>query len=352
MKKVIRTICLFRKNVTSSDIQKLYDLKTKFEQNDFVVQTIRLCSPNKDFLKLEKNANDSSVFLSIGQLNYDDAISRLDSFYKSKNVVFNVELSEEILELKHTGLLFDIIKNAPAKTFNFTHTFNNVKSSPYFPSAVYEKDGFAIGLQPTDLAENAENLEDWFDNMKKVWAEVMGLVESEQGFLGIDSSIAPLYEGSSSLINFIKRIGLNFNDSVVTDTYLKITNFIKSSNPKPIGLNGLMLPALEDFELADEYEKGNFSMERNIFLSLHSGLGIDTYPIGINESPERVLNILKTVQGLSNKYNKPLSVRFASDGKAKIGEKTDFNNPFLKDVVIRALSGPIDSKKELVDQLI
>ena len=62
-----------------------------------------------------------------------------------------------------------------------------------------------------------------------------------------------------------------------------------------------MLPCLEDFELADEYEKGNFSIERNIFLSLQSGLGIDTYPIGINESPERILNILKIVQSLSNK---------------------------------------------------
>ena len=98
-----------------------------------------------------------------------------------------------------------------------------------------------------------------------------------------------------------------------------------------------MLPCLEDFELADEYEKGNFSIERNIFLSLHSGLGIDTYPIGINESHEKVLNILKLVQGLSNKYKKPFSVRFVSDSKAKIGDKTDFQNQYLKDVTIREL---------------
>ena len=98
-----------------------------------------------------------------------------------------------------------------------------------------------------------------------------------------------------------------------------------------------MLPCLEDFELADEYEKGNFSIERNIFLSLQSGLGIDTYPIGIDESPKRVLNILKTIQSLSNKYDKPLSVRFVSDGKAKIGNRTSFKNKYLKDVIIRKL---------------
>lgn len=98
-----------------------------------------------------------------------------------------------------------------------------------------------------------------------------------------------------------------------------------------------MFPCLEDFELADEFEKGNFTVERNIYLSLHSGLGIDTYPIGIDESPQRVLEILKLIQGLSNKYNKPLSTRFVSDGKAKIGQKTDFQNQYLKDVVVRKL---------------
>ena len=47
--------------------------------------------------------------------------------------------------------------------------------------------------------------------------------------------------------------------------------------------------------------------------------------------------ILKLVQSLSNKYGKSLSVRFVSDGKSKIGMKTNFKNQYLKDVVIRPL---------------
>ena len=94
---------------------------------------------------------------------------------------------------------------------------------------------------------------------------------------------------------------------------------------------------IEDFELADEYEKGNFSIERNIYVSLHSGLGIDTYPIGVNESPDRVIEILKLLQALSNKYKKPLSCRFVSDGVAEIGEMTNFKNEYLKDVTVRQL---------------
>jgi uncharacterized protein (UPF0210 family) len=98
-----------------------------------------------------------------------------------------------------------------------------------------------------------------------------------------------------------------------------------------------MLPCVEDFSLAEEYERGNFSIERNLFLSLHSGLGIDVYPIGLDEDRGRVGEILSLIKGLAEKYNKPLAARFVSDGRAKIGQKTDFRNQYLKDIVIRAL---------------
>lgn len=167
--------------------------------------------------------------------------------------------------------------------------------------------------------------------------EINELFHYDADFLGIDSSIAPLNTPEASFVGFINRLGLNFNDSIVSDFYLKISNFIKTKNPKPTGLCGLMFPCLEDIELAHEYEKGNFTIERNIFLSLHSGLGIDTYPIGVDENPEKVLNILKLLQGLSKKYNKPLSARFVCDGKSKIGQKTDFNNQYLCNVILRPL---------------
>ncbi len=43
------------------------------------------------------------------------------------------------------------------------------------------------------------------------------------------------------------------------------------------------------------------------------------------------------VQALSAKYKKPLSVRFVSDGKARIGERTKFTSPYLKNVEMRRL---------------
>ncbi len=102
-------------------------------------------------------------------------------------------------------------------------------------------------------------------------------------FLGLDNSIAPLFKGFFSFINFTKKFS-DFDRIVTTNFFATITNALKSMNIKKVGLCGLMFPCLEDFEFAKLYEQDKFSIERNMFLSLHSGLGIDTYPIGIDEN--------------------------------------------------------------------
>lgn len=337
MEKVIRTICFFTKEPNLETEDRLNHLEKTLKGKGYIIQTKRVCSPKDSFIDLQNSIQDKAILLSIGSLDFQQTKEKIDKFIKAQTVAFNLDLTNEEIADEHSQILFKIIKESPASTFSFTYTFNNSVSSPYFPSAVFEKEGFAIGLQPTDLAKGCKSVDEWLNNLKECWLEINSIFENENDFLGIDSSIAPLFKEDSSLINFIKRIFPSFNESILTDTYLKITKFIKNENPKSVGLCGLMFPCLEDFELADEYEKGNFSVERNIFLSLHSGLGIDTYPIGIDEDLRKVTNILKTVQGLSNKYKKPLSVRFVSDGKSKIGEKTDFKNQYLKDIVLRKL---------------
>lgn len=338
--KIIRTICDFSSIVDDKTFSRIDEISNKLKLAGYQIQTKRICSPRTNYQSiqvLETKLNSGDYLIGLGSVGYQTLVNDLNDFYSTKQTSVNVDLAKEELTLEHTKVLFEIIKNKPSLTFNFTYGFNIPASSPYFPSAQYQEEGFAIGLQPTDLSEGCKTLKDWLENMKVTWTEIYQLFHTDSDFLGIDSSIAPLFTGSSSLINFIKRLGMSFDESVVTDNYTKITKFIKELNPKAVGLCGLMFPCLEDFELADEYEQGNFTIERNIFLSLHSGLGIDTYPIGVNEKPEKVLSILKLIQALSNKYNKPLAVRFVSDGKAKVGDKTNFGNQYLKDVVVKSL---------------
>lgn len=334
--KVIRTICYFTPQPSSATAEKLSRIGNLLSERDYTIQTKRICVANNVAIKeLREVIKNESILLSVGSLDFQEATNQLKDFLFCKNVFLNLDLTASSITKKQVNILFEIINKNPEKTFQFTYVFNNNPSSPYFPSATYKEDGFSIGLQPTDLSEKCNSVEEWLREMEQVWNEVYSILKNEKDFLGIDSSSAPLFEGKSSLVHFLKRIGYDFSSSILSDIYLQISKFLKEKNPKPVGLCGLMFPCLEDSGLAQEYERGNFSLERNIFLSLHSGLGIDTYPIGIDEKPEKVLNILKLVQGLSNKYKKPLSIRFVSDGKAKIGEKTNFKNQYLKDVVVR-----------------
>ena len=332
--KIIRTICYFQKEPNEDVFQKLDNLEKLFKLKGFEVQTKRLNSPNiSKVIELDNIYAAKGYFLSVGSAAKEEVIK----LSNSNNIAFNINLTNKPLDLDEVDILFNIIKNNSTKTFNFTYVFNNPVSSPFFPAANYGRDGFSIGLQPTNLAEGCTETKQWLGKMKVTWTEITQLLATNEEFIGIDSSIAPFRAGNSSLVNFIRKLSGTFEKSVTTNIYTQITEFIKKENPKPVGLCGLMFPCLEDFELTDEYEKGNFSIERNIYLSLHSGVGIDTYPIGIDEKPERVLEILKLIQNLSNKFKKSLSARFVSDGKSKIGEKTNFKSKYLKDTIIKPL---------------
>ncbi len=332
--KIIRTICYFTNSQSQQTLEKIEEIAKKLIQAGYIIQTKRICLSNKNLL--EPTLINNHYLISLGSVSKDELLNRFD-FFLNNDFFFNLDLTSEEITDKDVQILFKMMHKDANKTFNFAYVFNNPQSSPFFPSGTYSQNGFSIGLQATDLSENCQSIEEWLDKIKTSWIEISDLFKNQSEFLGIDSSIAPLFSGKSSLISFLKKLGIDFSYSTTTDNYLKITKFIKEENPKSVGLWGLMFPCLEDFELASEYENGNFSVERNIYLSLHSGLGIDTYPLGIDEKPERVKEILKLLQGLSNKYNKPLSARFVSDGKTRIGEKTNFQNQYLKDVTIRKL---------------
>jgi len=334
--KIIRSVCLFCDDFKEQSVLRMNGLVNILTDRGYTVQTKRYCFKDKSVKSVQKLPIDKKDYLSIGSCHSAKIERELSDFFWSDNVSMNL-CPEKPVTYSDIDFLFRIIKYKPEKTFNFAYTFNNAVSSPYFPSSTYHKTGFSIGLQPCNLSYGCNSLDDFKVKLKNVWKELNDLFIHETDFLGIDSSIAPLFTENGSFVHFLKKLHGNFRTSVTTPSFTSLSHFIKTSNPKPVGLCGLMLPCLEDFELADEYSTGEFNIERNIFLSLHSGLGIDTYPIGVNESRTRVFEILTLIQQLSDKYKKPLSARFVSDGKAAIGDKTFFNNQFLKDVVIRKL---------------
>lgn len=336
--KIVRTVTAFGVGTASITpcLEKVAQIVEAVKSAGYLVQTDRICMNQVSLGQFRENLPSPNQFCSVGTLSFEEAVKQKADFLNLPNGNFNLDITAGVTQEMVT-FLFDLIKEGAAKTFGFTYVVNNAPNSPYFPSATYGQSGYAIGLQTTDLAAGCRTVDEWLNRQLEVWEELVSLFGEDPAFLGIDSSVAPIFDGESSLIHFINRITPSFSSSVTTDILTSITHFIKEKNPKPIGLCGLMFPCLEDFELARAYEAGEFSIERNLFLALHSGLGIDTYPIGIDESPERVFEILSLLRALSNKYRKPLSARFVSDGKARIGDRTDFQNQYLADVVVRPL---------------
>jgi len=336
-RQIVRTLCVFSREPAEAAHRELRRLEGLLVDHGFLVQTVRICSPAPTAEAVEEAVPDRRVMLSLGTVPPERVETVLPGFLASERVSFNVDLTAESVSDTHVELLRRIIAESPGGTFRFAYVFNHVSSSPYFPSARYEQDGFSLGFQATDLSADCASVEEWLAAVRRMWCAADRILGREAGYLGIDSSIAPLFDGPGSLVRFLERLGLSLPRSVTSDVYLRMTSFITEENPRPTGLCGLMLPCLEDFALASEYDRGEFPIERNLFVSLHSGLGIDTYPLGIDEDPKRIVEILRLVQGLARKHRKPLSVRFVSDGRACVGERTDFGNQYLQDVVIRPL---------------
>lgn len=334
--RIVRTVCWFARTPDPSVEMRLRAVRARLVDHGFQVQTMRICCPRQNPGELTDAYPADDLLLSVGSVTFDTLPRFTTDLYASPRLFLNCDLSEETIGPAHGAALIEMARCNPEATFRFTFTFQNSPSSPYFPSASYLRDGFAVGLQPTNLASSCHTVDEWLERLRAIWHELVNLL-SGPDFLGIDSSIAPLFEGPGSLVRLAEALGPGFEQAITTDFFLRITSFLRRENPLPVGLCGLMFPCLEDFALADEYESGRFSVERNLFLSLQSGLGIDTYPFGTDEPPERIAEILRLVQGLAHKHAKPLSVRLVTDGRARIGRRTDFRNPYLRDVTVRPL---------------
>lgn len=334
--KVIRTICYFTRDPGEKTTERLAQLAGRLEERGFAVQTRRVCTGG---LSIEEVAQRlSSARFGVGPLSLAAASEQIEHLCRAHSAYFHVDCTHDDVGTGHVRLLQRIINSCAGKTFNIAFSFRVPASSPYFPCARYEREGFSIGMQPTTLAVGVSTLEEWLERMRESWSEIQATFEAETDFLGIDSSVAPHLGEGCSLVGALRNAGIDFEKAITGDTFLRITEFVRTQNPNPVGLCGLMLPCLEDDGLAEMYERGAFSLERNLFLSLQCGVGIDTYPIGIDEPEETITSTLRLVQGLSRKHDKPLSVRFVSDGRAAVGDHTEFDSPHLCDVVVRRLS--------------
>lgn len=337
MKKIIRSITYFADTPVVTLIRRCQALKKRLEEAGFEVQTMRFCCRKMTIKSLAADWNVPDFFWSVGTLTTAQLKAQLDDFFQLKYPIFYHLEPEQRPEPMDIELWQQIAKHRPEQTFHSCYVFNNAWNSPFFPSARSQRRGFSIGLQAADLAEGCVLPEQWKNRMQLVWDEIEELMRGESDFLGVDTSIASMGDGAGSIMGHIEGWFGSMENALLSDFFCRTSEFIKTQSPHPTGICGWFFPCLEDATLARLYEQGHFSTERNLFLSLHSGTGIDTYPVGIDQRPERLLTVLQLVKALSDKYNKTLTVRWITDGKTAIGQRTQFNNQYLQEVTVREI---------------
>jgi uncharacterized protein (UPF0210 family) len=163
-------------------------------------------------------------------------------------------------------------------------------------------------------------------------------VEQETGweYMGIDATPAPLREVSIGAA-IEKFTGARFGSSGTMTAAAVITRAVQSVPVKRIGFCGLMLPVMEDSLLAQRWSEGTYDLDALLAYSAVCGTGLDTIPMAGDVPQQQIERILGDVATLAVKWKKPLTARLLPVKGKKVGDRTEFDDPFLVNALIRAV---------------
>ena len=106
---------------------------------------------------------------------------------------------------------------------------------------------------------------------------------------------------------------------------------------KQIGYSGLMVPVMEDKQLAKRWAEGTYNIDDLLAYSAVCGTGLDTIPMPGDVSEEQLVRILGDVASLAWKWHKPLSERLLPVKDKKPGDSTDFKSQYLFNTTLHEL---------------
>ncbi|HKM68149.1 MAG TPA: DUF711 family protein [Candidatus Acidoferrum sp.] len=236
--------------------------------------------------------------------------------------------------------------------FHFAANASVPPYSPFFPAAYHTGNGhqFTIGMASAGLitaaaAQNAPDLAsarrqiiDALFNASFDVEDAAQRVDREQGwtYLGLDLSPAPSPDASiGAAIETISK--QPFGASGTLTAVGTITSAIKEIGARRTGYSGIMLPVMEDPLLAERWNQGRLSLDALLSYSAVCATGLDTIPLPGDTTVEDIARIIGDVATLSVKWNKPLSARLLPVAGKRAGERTEFTDPYLINVTIRAL---------------
>lgn len=251
------------------------------------------------------------------------------------------------------GVISFLAEHSPRSQGNFSFAAISMvpPGTPFFPAGYNSGNDhqFAIGLQSASvileaLSEKKNPAEAEKAIREKLGAfavqiENIGKDVAEQtswAYEGIDLSPAPLKRDSIGAA-IEAYTGGWLGTSGTLSTAALITRAIQSIPVTRAGYSGLMLPVLEDSTIARRWSEGALNMDSLLAYSAVCGTGLDTIPLPGRVTPEQLIKILGDVASLSVRWKKPLSARLLPIAGKDAGDRTDFDNPRLVNVLLRPL---------------
>lgn len=333
-------------------------VKKVFEQNGYVVQTIRIATQpwekyftsKSQILRLvesiEDYANRYSIdYFNIGTTLDSNNILLIFDMIKNTSIGFCTVLVSDDRKINYeaarqTAKLMKKLSRIDKEGFanlRFAAIFNTKPGSPFYPAAYHKgKTSFAIGTENSGLVykafSKAKNIEAAGRHLKKILTDefksierIANKISSEEKikYGGIDVSIASSVDRKESIAFAFEKLGLGkFGESGTLAVAKLITDTLRDLKVKKCGYSGLMLPVLEDYGLAKRNSEGKYNLANLLLYSSVCGTGLDTIPLPGDVSEKKLYALLLDVASLSIKLNKPLSARLMPVPGRKAGEMT------------------------------
>jgi uncharacterized protein len=375
----IRTITMgfpYHADMDSDDFiqiaQILKEIKKRYQQNHYDVQTIRMSTqPFTQYAKTKHEVlsevkrlaqwmNDQGIdYFNIGPTNQQEQITWIPEILSSSPTVFcTVHIcNQHTIFYDHIKKVSEIIrKNAMIEPQGFTNlrfaTLCNIKPyTPFYPASYHHQSppSFGIGLENSDLVyqafKNAESFENAQDQLRKTLLENYLPIETIAEELsskydiiydGIDTSISTSVHEQESIAYAYENLmkGYRFGNPATLTISKIITDTIHDLPIKKTGYCGLMLPVLEDHGLSVRNKERMFSITDLLLYSSVCGTGLDTIPLPGDCTKQEIQHILLDVATLSIKLQKPLSARLMPIPGKQVGDMTEFSFPYFKNSTV------------------
>lgn len=236
--------------------------------------------------------------------------------------------------------------------FNFAATAMLEPYAPFFPGSYHVGTGrrFSIGTEGANVVDEVfaatagdaalatERLARTLNEHAVALDKLARQSAKETGweYMGLDATPAPLRDVSIGAA-IEKFIGGTFGSSGTMTAAGIITKAVQSITVKRAGYSGLMLPVMEDTLLARRWSEGAYGVDALLAYSAVCGTGLDTIPMAGGAPLRQIERILGDVATLAVKWRKPLSARLLPVKGKKVGDHTEFNDPFLVNAAIQAV---------------